>query len=527
MNLPTWALVELGLCPNCAKDAWLFTHSCATSLYGYTEADGWRRRKISMCIGCHKDWLDSTVYRDSLSEESLVPVKHLLANLPKLVDYEITADAPNCHVCYGVMRPDNIISASYANDCTIIVQVHRSCSNRARCCSRDIINDSYHWHTEGNPDLSSENFYRQVTINHTTRCQSCTDLWLEEEGFNFEDDFFYCNSCGSNFHNDHLSRYRGEDYCQNCVDNNVYTCDDCSEEYWDGDDHDCRYPPDTGGVIMEYHEKPEPIFFGMKSGKERIFFGFELEVELIRGDRFECAEKVQNAFGKHVYIKHDGSLSHGFEIVTHPHTLESFHTEFAWENLTEFRKMGLRSWDTTTCGLHVHVSRSAFGDDEPYDNRTPNRTANWDKYWDKRNIHQIRFMKLIYDNQRQITRLAGRHSLQYANFLDKGNVVRKMKGMRDEGGRASAVNTYNDSTLEVRVFKGSLKPERVLSAIELVHAAVEYTRDLKVSGKNKALSWLAFAGFVHKNIDTYPNLFAYMDLTLNNDNPAESDGEND
>ena len=102
-----------------------------------------------------------------------------------------------------------------------------------------------------------------------------------------------------------------------------------------------------------------------------------------------------------------------------------------------------------------------------------------------------------------------------------------MKGMRDEGGRASAVNTYNDSTLEVRVFKGSLKPERVLSAIELVHAAVEYTRDLKVSGKNKALSWLAFAGFVHKNIDTYPNLFAYMDLTLNNDNPAESDGEND
>lgn len=523
MNLPTWALLDLGQCPNCSRDAWLFTHSCAVSLYQYTaETSGYRRRQMSMCIKCHRDWLNIISGSDTLSEESLVPIRHLLENVPEITNYEITANTPVCHVCRTEMRPDGIVNACYANDRTIIVQVHRSCSLRSRCCRFDYISDNYHWYSEGNPDLSHENFVRHTTIEGVSRCQICTNSWLEEEGFTLEDDFFYCNGCDNLNHNDNLSRFRGESYCQNCVDNNVYTCDNCNEEYWDGDDHDCQDRSGAGGVIMEYHEKPEPCFFGKKSDKDRIFFGIELEVELIRGDRFDCAAEVQSALGNRAYIKHDGSLNYGFEIVTHPHTLESFQKEFGWQHLTNFRKMGLRSWDTDTCGLHVHVSRSAFGEDEMYDNRT----VNWDRHYEKRQIHVIRFMKLIYDNQRQITRLAGRHSLSYANFLDKGNVVRKMKGVRDEGGRHSAINTYNDNTLEVRVFRGSLVPERVLSAIELVHAAVEYTRNLKVSGKNKALSWLAFAGFVHKNLDTYPNLFAHMDLTINNDNPPESDGDN-
>ena len=140
-------------------------------------------------------------------------------------------------------------------------------------------------------------------------------------------------------------------------------------------------------------------------------------------------------------------------------------------------------------------------------------------------------MKLIYDNQRQVERIAGRSENSYASFNDKGKLVRKIKYGHQENGRYSAINTENDATLEVRVFKGSLIPERVLSAIEFVHAAVEYTRDLNVmssqiktsNGKVKsgALSWLAFCSFIYANTEQYPNLFATMVKTFDSDYPIE------
>ena len=123
-------------------------------------------------------------------------------------------------------------------------------------------------------------------------------------------------------------------------------------------------------------------------------------------------------------------------------------------------------------------------------------------------------MKLIYDNQRQVERLAGRTSNHYATFEDKGKLIRKVKEGYQSNGRYSVINTENEATLEVRIFRGSLKKERVLSAIEFVTAGVEYTRDLKVTGANKALSWLQFVAYVAQNHEQYPNLFNTMEKTL-------------
>jgi hypothetical protein len=262
----------------------------------------------------------------------------------------------------------------------------------------------------------------------------------------------------------------------------VYSCGECSEQYWDGDDHDCS--ESYGGLIHDYGYKPRPYFFGKREG-ERIYMGFELEVEIIDGSMREHAEQVINSLGEHVYLKHDGSLENGFEIVTHPHTLDSYRKEFAFESFRKFRREGLRSWNTSTCGLHVHVSRSAFG--TLYDYHTSGNRAQAIK---SRQLHELRFIKLIYDNERQVCRLAGRTSNSYANFQDKGNLTNKVLNHNDVGGRHAAVNTYNESTLEVRIFKGSLHEKRVLMALEFVHSAVEYTRDLKVNGKNMAMFML-------------------------------------
>jgi hypothetical protein len=124
-------------------------------------------------------------------------------------------------------------------------------------------------------------------------------------------------------------------------------------------------------------------------------------------------------------------------------------------------------------------------------------------------------MKLIYDTERQISRLAGRTS-SYASFSEKGALVQKVKYGNSDG-RYAAINCENSETLEVRVFRGSLKPKRVLSALELVHASVEYTRDLHVSATNKALSWMKFTHFIVEHMDTYPNLADILEDTFSKD----------
>lgn len=130
-------------------------------------------------------------------------------------------------------------------------------------------------------------------------------------------------------------------------------------------------------------------------------------------------------------------------------------------------------------------------------------------------------MKLIYDNDRQISRLAGRTST-YATFQDKGNLVGKVKYGHQENGRYSAINSENSETLEVRVFRGSLKPERVLMALELVQCAVEYTRGLHVSASNKALSWMMFTRYVVDNSSMYPHLFIAMEKSFMSDSVQEN-----
>jgi hypothetical protein len=291
-------------------------------------------------------------------------------------------------------------------------------------------------------------------------------------------------------------------------------------QLWDGNDHDCSSDDDENdeSLIHSYSYRPSPFFFG----EGKYHFGFELEVESRGNGLYTGAQLAQDNLGGHAYLKEDGSLSDGFEIVTHPHTLENYHNNFNWGVLQKLQSEGYRSWNTRTCGLHVHVSRTAFGDGDPWDYRIKNTSRS--QLILKRQSHELRFMKLIYDNQRQVERIAGRSNNSYATFQDKGNLVRKVKDGYQENGRYSAINTENEATIEIRVFKGSLRKERVLSALEFVHASVEYTRDIKVTSKNHALSWLKFTGYVSANAEMYPNLVTIMSESFAGDsNPNEDD----
>lgn len=345
--------------------------------------------------------------------------------------------------------------------------------------------------------------FSQIEGDH--RCDICTKDFYEENGG--ESNYSTCPSCDDIFHNDNGSWYADSLYCNGCHDNYVYECGHCGSAEWDGNGHNCDEEDES--AIHSYSYRPSPYFFG----KGQYHLGFELEVESRNSSRYEGAEIAQSELGSHAYMKDDGSLNDGFEIVTHPHTLEAYQQEFNWEFIPRLKREGFRSWNTETCGLHVHVSRTAFGEGiEPWGR--PNR----DQIILRRQAHELRFMKLIYDNQRQVERIAGRSGNHYATFGDKGKLVEKVKYGNQSNGRYSAINTENDATLEVRVFKGSLRKERVLSALEFVAASVEYTRDLKVTSKNQALTWLAFTGYISSHLETYPNLALIMGESFASDN---------
>ena len=485
--------IEKGLCGHCHKPAHLFV----TSKYG-SDQDPY-------CVPCLLFW------GVSIDEAGVDAVTH-----------PIIAQENSCAGCRRIEFGDDKwkFTTAYLADHTP-VEVHVACINDTNCSSCDTkyavrfqysYRDSRLLFREGG--YESDRFTEWKDIEDGSYCTKCADDYIESCGGH--ENFYHCDHCDHLVQRANTARFEGTRYCNDCIENNVYTCDSCDSEYWDGY-HECSADDEDENVIHSYSYRPAPYFFG--SGQYHL--GFELEVEARNNSRYEGAEMAQNTLGAHAYMKDDGSLNDGFEIVSHPHTLEKYHLDFDWEVLEKLKSDGYRSWNTETCGLHVHVSRTAFGIGNIPWNTTP--THQREALVLAKQAHELRFMKLIYDNQRQVERLAGRTSNRWANFSDKGKLVRKVKYGEQNNGRYSAINTENDATIEVRVFRGSLRKERVLSAIEFVTASVEYTRDLKVTQKNQALSWLGFTGYVSSNRETYPNLATIMGESFASDNnPLEN-----
>jgi hypothetical protein len=294
-----------------------------------------------------------------------------------------------------------------------------------------------------------------------------------------------CNS-------DEVSSVDGDYWCEGCREDATY-CDNCDE--WSRYSCGCR----DDEYIHDYSYKPDPIF-QISGGSEveyrrervgTIFMGFELEVEANHCDRTDGAEYVNSKSNgeRDFYLKSDGSLNNGFEIVSHPMTLTRFQElDLSWmETLTD---RGFTSWSAGTCGIHVHISRDAF--------KSPS--------------HTYKFAQFISMHKSEMTRLGGRDSDRWANF--DGTSRKIMPYLKGElhPHRYEAVNFCNNNTLELRFFKGSLRQKRLLSALELTHAVATYTGIIDSNDAIQgALQWSPFASWVTELAsEDYPNLVHYI-----------------
>ena len=403
------------------------------------------------------------------------------------VDDDVVPD--RCSVCDTDINIDDLITTEYdslvCNDCVQICQ---------RCDSIGSVDDSF-----------------QTVDDDYTWCESCTERRA-----------YWCESCES--YNSHGTSYvtdRGEQWCTDCTDRGAYWCDDCDEYNSDGCDR-CSDDMSSDGsrLIHDYSYRPDAIFHSTNKD-ERLFFGIEIEVEA-KDDLRESAEYAHQLESMDLaYLKHDGSLNNGFEIVTHPMSHDFFKNEasdfFAvMEGLRSQQGIRVKSWDTKTCGLHIHISRTGFSG----------------------GAHMHRFLNLVYSNPDLYSTLAGRTSDQWAKFTDiiqreyarnsegdrvpdlinggyqiisKRSFMHKLGSERNSD-RYSAVNTLNRETLEMRIFRGTVNSETVKAHLDLAHASVEYTRTLTVQDvREGALSADNFMWYVFQNEALYPELSARLD----------------
>ncbi|MBQ9346379.1 MAG: amidoligase family protein [Oscillibacter sp.] len=311
-------------------------------------------------------------------------------------------------------------------------------------------------------------------------CESCLD-----------EETVVCQDCGRRVWHDEDAGSDGHPLCSSCFDNNYTRCTACGRllsyedaEYAENDTEEenpycANCCPDGGECgIRSYDFKPVPVFHG--DGPR--YLGVELEIDE-GGESNENAAKIMdigNAEAEHLYCKRDGSLQCGFEIVTHPCSLEYHLTKFPWPDvLRQAVRMGYTSHQAETCGLHVHVSRDSFGDTAFQQDAAIARVLYFfEKHWGE-------LLKFSRRTQSQLERWAYRYGLKEhpIEILDHAKAGRS---------RYCCVNLTNRDTIEFRLFRGTLKLNNVLATLQFVNRVCDVAVSMS-DQQMKDLSWTEFA----------------------------------
>ena len=265
-----------------------------------------------------------------------------------------------------------------------------------------------------------------------------------------------------------------------------FYCSECAEDHLN--------------TILAYDYRPSSLhFYGCKPG-ESVGYGVELEID--NGEsREEAARAILRAAQDFVYIKHDGSLNYGFEIVSHPATIDYHMTEFPWsEILRTAEEYDFKSHDTETCGLHIHASRTLFG-------RGPlERDLNIakcmlliDSYW---NEYIVPFSRRDYS---KLDEWARKPDAGISSDDESFIAIDKAKKTANKG-RYQAINLQNYHTVEFRFFRGTLRRDTIIASIQFVDTLINYAKRTELKDVFKKSFVDIFGNTGHPELTEYLRL---------------------
>ena len=312
---------------------------------------------------------------------------------------------------------------------------------------------------------------------------------------NCSDSYYYCDNCNEYYHEDDM-RYveRTDEYvCENCYEDYVEDDDEPDNDIfftyhnWNG-----RFTPRyTMTDLIETYKKHKDELKNItpySTKKEYIIrhmltIGFELETENTDGTtyRIEYCHNLKRIFGDFVHFEEDGSLHNGVEIISQPFTLNYLreHEQMFKDGLQSAIDMGYTSHNNGRCGLHFHINRNYFGDNDAED-------------VDKLNL----FFETYKENIKTFSR---RNDYHYCRFIsdevqldDLQKLSLKVLNNYKNQTRYLVVNNDNYKTIEIRVMRGTLAFKTFMASAEFVF---NIARVIENTNKIGQISWNKVVNF--------------------------------
>ena len=339
-------------------------------------------------------------------------------------------------------------------------------------CGRDITEEDRNELDRG--DLVCDNCYDSYS-----RCFCCNEEY-DSEGSGYVDHY-------------------GNNICDNCRNNFYYYCDGCNDLYPEddlyydeaSDNYYCRdCQEEYGSIIRGYHNRDIDIIYKyteedleddtIYATKETehtpdnmLKFGMEIEVENndynIQNE--EMARRIRNKYPElELVFEEDSSLSDGFEIITQPMTYR-----YIQENAHKFedickmlKEFGFRSHNGGHCGQHVHFSKCFLQPDEEDD-----------KYIQKLLLFFERYKNEIYNFSRRTDTRWSAFVSDTAGYDKKYYKSGKIlcDYAKTHAGHGVAINLENRNTIEIRIFRGTLKFETMMANFEFVNSLAHIIKE--------------------------------------------------
>jgi hypothetical protein len=301
-----------------------------------------------------------------------------------------------------------------------------------------------------------------------------------------EDEIITCSDCGEiSYRDDSIYIDMRNDWVGDCCRDN-YEYHEGHDEYY----HVDEYPEedeDRYGVYPYDYDVTQQLDF-QSTNNETRYISTEIETERRNDCSSDIVHDIHNTMSGFALCKHDGSLENGFEIVTAPATL-SVHkdrwTKFCEKNYAD----SLSSWNTATCGMHVHVDRASL---TPLD------------------IGKLLVFVNGTRNAEFIKKIAGRDSRQWS--------AKKFKRVKDALNRSDkyeALATHKPKTIEFRIFRGNIAKQGILRNLEFVDALCNFVGTVGMDRDTDTVNRLSYTNFVEymntsENKGTYPYLFSWL-----------------
>lgn len=274
--------------------------------------------------------------------------------------------------------------------------------------------------------------------------------------------------------------------------NGYYLCEDCDNKYG------------YHFEINRYGLKPITRFNNCDemANSTNCYIGCELEISKNRGyaldkDFIDFCYNTNKLF----YTKQDGSVDYGYELVSHPLTLQKWYENFDLlkEQFLKMKNLGYVSDEAKrcSCGLHFHVSKKYLGNN------------------DLERKEVINYIWLILENFKSELFNFSRRNKQniehWSHFLSdttQKNMIEEyksltfVKGMNLNASRYQALNTINLTTIEFRFFKGTLNINTFYASLELVQNIVDLAKRIYFDKKG-ILKNMSFNSLVNVNKTKY------------------------